>query len=161
MNGRPLSMRKKVQLMVALTILAWATQTLFHQWGYGAEITAQENEEKFVPAASTAFGATLEMRPEATIVGAEVKLKQVCRWSDSDNNVLAPLADLVVVRIVPGKPFKSISMNEIKSILMDAKVNLSGINFVGALSCTINRSDANYDEHASMQQWIDARTVDK
>lgn len=159
-NGR-ISKRKTIQLMIALTILAWATQTLFHQWGFGAEVTAQESEEKFVPAASTGFGATLEMRPEATIVGAEVKLKQVCRWSDSDNTVLAPLADLVVARIVPGKPFKSISMNEIKSILMDAKVNLSGINFVGALSCTINRSDANYDEHASMQQWIDARTVDK
>src|SRR5205814_7583277 len=133
-NGR-ISKRKTVQLMVALTILAWATQTLLHQWGFGAEITAQETIEKFVPATSTGFGATLEMRPEATIVGAEVKLKQVCRWSDFDNTVLAPLADLVVARIVPGKPFKSISINEIKSILMDAKVNMSGINFVGALSC--------------------------
>jgi hypothetical protein len=37
MNGRPLGARKKVQLMVILTILAWATQTLFHQWGYGAQ----------------------------------------------------------------------------------------------------------------------------
>ncbi|HEX8523870.1 MAG TPA: hypothetical protein VF669_16570 [Tepidisphaeraceae bacterium] len=32
--GNRLSMRKTVQLMVILTILAWATQTLFHQWGY-------------------------------------------------------------------------------------------------------------------------------
>ena len=36
-NGpRPLGMRKTVQLMVILTILAWATQTLLSQWGYGA-----------------------------------------------------------------------------------------------------------------------------
>ena len=41
-NHRPLSMRKKVQLMVALTILAWATQTLFHQWGFGNDLSAQE-----------------------------------------------------------------------------------------------------------------------
>ena len=40
-NPRPLSMRKKVQLMVALTILAWATQTLFHQWGFGKDLAAQ------------------------------------------------------------------------------------------------------------------------
>jgi hypothetical protein len=36
MNPPPqkLTNRKMVQLMVILTILAWATQTLFHQWGY-------------------------------------------------------------------------------------------------------------------------------
>lgn len=38
MQPRPLSPRKTVQLFVALTILAWATQTLFHQWGYGGII---------------------------------------------------------------------------------------------------------------------------
>ena len=36
-NGRPLTMRKKVQLLLGLTILAWATQTLFAQWSRGAE----------------------------------------------------------------------------------------------------------------------------
>jgi len=38
MNGRPISKKKTVQLMVILTILAWATQTLFHQWGYGGVV---------------------------------------------------------------------------------------------------------------------------
>jgi hypothetical protein len=39
MNYPPprLSARKKVQLMVIVTILAWATQTLFHQWGHGSD----------------------------------------------------------------------------------------------------------------------------
>ena len=37
-GGRPLGMRKTVQLMVILTILAWATQTLLSQWGYGATL---------------------------------------------------------------------------------------------------------------------------
>ena len=41
-NGRPLGPRKKVQLMVILTILAWATQTLFHQWGYGKDVAAAQ-----------------------------------------------------------------------------------------------------------------------
>ncbi len=166
-NGQ-ISKRKTVQLMVALTILAWATQTLLHQWGFGAEVSAlnvtQSNEEapveRFVPGNSTSSGATIEMRDEATIVGAEVKLKQICRWADSDNTALAPIADLVIVRITPDKPFKSISVNEIKSVLQDAHVNLSGIDFVGAISCTINRSDAHYDESVAMQQWIAARTVD-
>lgn len=166
-NGR-ISKRKTIQLMVALTILAWATQTLFHQWGFGAEIAAipatqpsDEPADKFIPSDGRSFGATLEIRAEATIVGADVKLKQVCRWCDADSTALSPIADLVVARITPGKPFKSISVNEIKSVLIDAKVNLAGINFVGPVSCTINRSDAQYDEHVAMQQWIDARTVDK
>src|SRR5215211_7712851 len=90
-NGR-ISKRRTIQLMVALTILAWATQTLMHQWGFGAEISAvalpESSEEKFVPAYATSFGATLEIRNEATIVGGEVKLKQVCRWCDADNATL-------------------------------------------------------------------------
>src|SRR5687767_5024757 len=94
MNGRPVSMRKKVQLMVALTILAWATQTLFQQWGYGQGVPAQTAPapaapvERFVPGtARFAAGATLELRGEATVVGPEVKLPQVCRWSGADAGV--------------------------------------------------------------------------
>lgn len=180
-NGR-ISKRKTVQLGVALTILAWATQTLLHQWGFGGEIMpptfgslaspasaapsqliaapADDVADRFVPANAASVGSTLEMRTEATIVGAEIKLKQVCRWCDADDASLSPLAELIVARITPGKPFKTISVNEIKSTLIDAHVNMAGINFVGPLSCTINRSDMPYDERVAMQQWIDARTVD-
>src|SRR2546423_13632038 len=102
MNGRPLSMRKKVQLMVILTILAWATQTLFHQWGFGQDVAAQpapaqpaQPSEKFVPGtARFAAGATLELRGDATVYGPEVKLKQVCRWSARDAGVFAPISDI-------------------------------------------------------------------
>ena len=55
---RPLGPRKTVQLMVILTILAWATQTLFHQWGFGGIIfpsapAAQSLSESPAPAAAT------------------------------------------------------------------------------------------------------------
>jgi flagella basal body P-ring formation protein FlgA len=39
---RPLGMRKTIQLMIALTLLAWATQTLLAQWALGAPIAATE-----------------------------------------------------------------------------------------------------------------------
>src|SRR5687767_1805535 len=128
-NHRPLSMRKKVQLMVALTILAWATQTLFHQWGFGNDLSAQErrgqsaprsapqpaSEEKFVPGtARFAAGATLEMRTEATVLGSEVKLKQVCRWSGADDAVFAPLADLVLARFEENQPFRPVTLDQIR-----------------------------------------------
>jgi hypothetical protein len=38
-----------VQLMVILTLLAWATQTLFHQWGYGSTISIPADSQTIVP----------------------------------------------------------------------------------------------------------------
>jgi flagella basal body P-ring formation protein FlgA len=165
-NGQ-ISKRKTVQLMVALTILAWATETLMHQWGFGAVVSAAtqpidaDPQEKFVPADPQGLGATIELRGEATIIGADLKLKQVCRWNDADNAAMGPLADLIIAHMDPAKPFKSITVDQIKQTLHEAGVNLSGINFVGTMSCTINRSDAQYDPHAGLNQWIDARSGDQ
>ncbi len=164
MNGRPLSARKKVQLLVLLTILAWATQTLFHQWGYCAPAAAPADEragsdssEKFVPADGAPASATLELRAEASVIGQEVRLKQICRWSDADASALAPVAELVLMRFDEKTPFRSISIDEIKGILHDAGVNLAVLRFAGATSCTVGRSDVEFDEGAALQQWIDAR----
>ena len=60
--NRPYSMRKTVQLMVILTLLAWATQTLFHQWGYGATIGETANGP---PAGGKAANAGEFSRPRA------------------------------------------------------------------------------------------------
>ena len=51
-NGRPVSKKKQVQFMVALTILAWATQTLRHQWAIGSEATFAEALAEAHPVAS-------------------------------------------------------------------------------------------------------------
>lgn len=162
MNGRPLSVRKKVQLMVILTLLAWATQTLFQQWGYGQGVAAQERAaqpaEKFVPGtARFAAGATLELRPEATVLGSEVKLRQVCRWSSADAPVFAPLADLVLVRIADGQPFQPVTLDQIRSTLHDAGVNLAVVRFSGPTSCTVARSDVEVDEQEALLEWANAK----
>jgi flagella basal body P-ring formation protein FlgA len=185
-NGRPLNKKKQVQLMVALTILAWATQTLRHQWGFGADVdmaTAEQAaaidvqaqstapttapadpddaappQESFVPGqARFAAGATLELRSEATIVGGDVKLKQICRWTHDDGTVFAPVADFVITHMKPGIPFRTITIAQLKSTLHDAGINLAMINVVGASACTVARSDAVYDEHTALEQWINAK----
>src|SRR5204862_7845552 len=105
MNQNPnprLTKRRTVVFMIALTILAWATQTLFHQWGFGAE-----PGEKFIAPNPSARGASVELRAEAAIVGTEVRLKQVCRWSDADNATMSPMADLVLLRLAQNQPFRS------------------------------------------------------
>lgn len=153
-NHRRLTKKQTIRVLLALTILAWATQTLVSQWALGQEIGG----EKFVPG-SPRFdaGATLELRSEATIVGEEVFLRQVCRWTQQDQSVLAPLGDMVLARIGPGAPFRSITLEEIKTTLRDAGVNIAALNFVGAAACTVNRSDVEYDERTALSQWIAAK----
>jgi flagella basal body P-ring formation protein FlgA len=152
-------MRKRMQVVIAVVLLAWATQTLLHQWGFGAEVTpGVEAQEKFVPGTGrAAAGATLELRGDAIIVGADVKLKQICRWSDSDAATFLPVADLVVMRINHGSPFRSITLDQLRSTLHDAGMNLGVVKFAGPLSCTVSRSDASYDEQSALRQWADAK----
>jgi flagella basal body P-ring formation protein FlgA len=163
MNGRPLGIRKTVQLMVILTLLAWATQTLLAQWGFGQAVSVPyvSGREAFVPSsnASRASGspATLEVRGEATIVGTEVKLKQVTRWSERDAALFAPVADLTIVRLGASTPYRAIGIDEIKTTLRDAGFNLSAIHFAGSTMCTIDRGDVKVDENAALQQWIQAK----
>lgn len=158
MNGRPLSMTKKVKIMIALTILAWATQTLFHQWGFGQEISASPAAESFVPSSSPTVGAgTLELRSGATVYGADIELKQLCRWSNADGASLAPLADLVIQHFDKNSATRIVSLDEVRSTLDGAKVNLAWIRFAGATSCTVTRSDASPPGHSELQQWIDQK----
>lgn len=160
-NGRPLGLRKRMQVVTAVILLAWATQTLLHQWGYGAEVPAAPAEdatEKFVPgSARFAEGGTLEVRGDATIYGPEIKLKQICRWADSDAQVFLPVADLVIARVDHGSPFRAITVDQIRTTLHDAGMNLAIVKFAGPMSCTITRSDAHYDEQTALRLWAAAK----
>jgi len=181
MNGRPLTTRKKIQILVALTILCWATHTLLQQWSRGDEIAdvpvanaapgpnavevavqthiAVPNApaEVFVPAEYAAAG-TLELRGEATIHGGEACLKQVCRWSEADAAMFLQVADLVVLHIDPKTSFKPITLAELRTILRDAGMNLGSVRFAGPTVCNVHRSDAQVDDsNLTLEQWVEAR----
>jgi flagella basal body P-ring formation protein FlgA len=165
-NNPRLSKRKQVQLLVILTILAWATQTLMHQWGFSQVVSSAidlsdmpaATDEKFVPnAADSTPSGTLELRQEATVSGPDVKLKQICRWSDADAAVFTPIADTTLLQFSANEPNRTISMEEINQTLHEAGVNIALINFTGATSCTITRSDAQADSQQTIQQWIDTQ----
>ena len=168
MNYRKLGKRKQVQLLVALTILAWATQTLIHQWGFGQEVAPTNDAavdsqaaEKFVPGnADSTPGGTLELRQNASVFGQDVKLKQLCRWSDSDAPIFTPIADLTILHLSANVPFHAITIEQIRQTLHDAGVNIAMINFAGATSCSIMRTDAQSDSQQTMEQWLDAHQGD-
>jgi flagella basal body P-ring formation protein FlgA len=165
MNGQPLSTRKKIQILIAFTILCWATHTLLQQWGRGAELPADPGavpapdgpEEKFVPCHYSA-GGTLEMRGEASIYGGEVRLKQVCRWSEADAPMFIQVADLVVLRMDEQTSFKPITLDQLRTILRGSGINLGSIHFAGPTLCNVRRSDAQVkDATQTMDQWIESR----
>jgi flagella basal body P-ring formation protein FlgA len=163
-NGRPLTMRKKVQLLVALTILAWATQTLFAQWAR-AEDAGAEPAASFVPrdAGGGSGGAgplgatTLELRPEARVYGGEVKLKQVCRWSAADAATFAPVADLVLLKLDARRPYRVIEARDVKQMLEEAGVNVALVRFSGPVECTVSRTDAELKQGEALEEWVKAQ----
>jgi len=159
-NGRPLTRRQTVRILILLTFLAWATQTLFHQWGFGQELTGVAvdvaDQGRFLPS-SNVGGAVIELKSEVTLVGAEVKLSQIARWNEADAKTLAPIADLVVLRLSQGTPYKTISMDEIRGLLSDAGVNLAQVRLSGAIKCTVARTDVRFNEGDALQKWLDAQ----
>jgi flagella basal body P-ring formation protein FlgA len=170
MYPTPNYVRKTVHLMVWLTILAWATQVLFSSWARGEEPTPAAGvqfaqvpvelggDEKFVPGGERFYsGATLELRPEVNVIGEEVKLKQVCRWSDADKGAFEPIADLVLLRLAKKSPYRTLTVREMRDTLHDAGVNLAVVRFAGATSCTVARTDVKFDERSALDQWIAAK----
>lgn len=148
-NGRPLSARKKVQLMIALTILAWATQTLFHQWAHGQEVFLSRN--------AAAAAGTLELRGEAKVSGADVKLRQVCRWSEDDATLFAPVADVVLAKLETGRPYKKIDVRDVRQVLEEARINVALVRFAGPLECTVSRTDTDLKHGEALEQWVKAK----
>jgi flagella basal body P-ring formation protein FlgA len=163
MYPSPTYLRKTVQLMILLTLLAWATQLLFTAWAHGEELPPQlaqvpvelGGSEKFVPGGERFYGgATLELKGEVNLIGEEVKLKQVCRWADSDKAAFDSIADLVLFRLTKDSPYRTITVRELRDTLHDAGVNLAVLRFAGATSCTVARADVKFDERSALDQWI-------
>lgn len=164
---QPDAYQKSVRLTLGLLVLAWATQALLAQWGYGQTLVASARDwpvwpaetvsgEKFVPGTERfAAGATIEVRDHATIVGPDIKLKQIARWSDDDAGVFRPLADLTLFRFPDKVAFKKLSAADVRKVLRDAGVNLANINFRGSTVCTVARSDVRVDEKAALKAWLD------
>ena len=65
--------------------------------------------------------------------------------------------ELVVGRFDGTSPFKTISLDEIRSVLRDAGVNVAVIDFAGPTACTVSRSDAVVDPGTALDEWLAAR----
>src|SRR5262249_44336158 len=141
-NGRPMGVRKTVQLLVILTILAWATQTLFHQWGYGAVIVPSRASLMAHATTQPAAIRTIEVRPEITSAGGAVTLREVCRWSEEDQAALSPYADVVVRK--QGDE-GNVMVDQIRAAMTDAGADLKNVHFSGAAQCAVTIGEVAVD----------------
>jgi flagella basal body P-ring formation protein FlgA len=114
-------------------------------------------DEQFVPAASSTFhlsGGTLYLRPDATVPDGQIRLKNICRWADSDDAAFSPVQDLTVGRMSGNSSRLTVSLVQVRALLSDAGVNIALVNFSGAGECTVNRADDLMDERQSLAAWI-------
>lgn len=110
-------------------------------------------EEQFIPS-ERSFGATLELRSEATLYGPEIRFGQIVRWSDTDKDIFEPLRQLVIARFSDKQVVRNISIQELRQLLRDAGVNTSLMNFVGAVRCTVQRTDISVSNADKLDQLI-------
>jgi flagella basal body P-ring formation protein FlgA len=161
----PTHIRKTKRLMVGMTILAWALQVAFGTFVRGQEPAGPRQlaqlpvelggDEKWVPGGQRFYtGATLELKSEVTLIGEEVKLKQVARWADADKGAFEPIADLVLFRLSRQNPYRTVTVRELRDTLHDAGVNLAVLRFAGATTCTVARTDVKFDERTALEEWV-------
>jgi hypothetical protein len=139
MNNYPprFGIRKAVQLMVIVTILAWATQTLFHQWGYGATTMPA------LDATAATIAAKLEISEQASIAGDEVRVRDIARWSPADAAALAPWADVPITHIASPELSTTISAAKIRFALQQAGAAPDTLHLTGSSQCIVSRVKLN------------------
>jgi flagella basal body P-ring formation protein FlgA len=145
--------RVATRTVLFILVLAAITHLCSVQLAHGGE-----PREKFI---TNDTGVIVEMRPDATVHGAEIRLKQLARWSDTDKSTLDPIADLIVARFAGTEAFRSVSISDVKALLRDANVNVSTMNFVGSAACTVTRGDAKVDQGSGLDQWSAAKQGEK
>ncbi len=127
----PRELRKVIQGLIILTLLAWATQTLVAQWGFGDEL-----QERFIAPRRI---VALELKSDAEAHGNEIRLNQIIRSPGLDT--LDQTGDLIISRF-DGKSSRVIDLDEVNTVLEGAGINLGSIDFSGALRCIVSRTQA-------------------
>jgi flagella basal body P-ring formation protein FlgA len=172
-NPRPLSRRETIRLLVIVLVMVMVAQMFMHRRAFGQSVNVAmaasdalaadalsnvpQASQKFMPSPAAVAAGTLELRSEATIVGTEVKLRAVCRWSSADAAAFEPLGDLTLLRLSSSHPYRSITVEEIRQMLRDAGVNVAMINFAGSETCAVSTSAVNMDSRAALEQWLASR----
>lgn len=83
-----------------------------------------------------------EMRSEASIVGADVHLRQVLRWSIADAAFFAPVADVTVGHFAANQKRLELDMATVRRVLEGAGVGRGEVLLSGSTVVEVTRLDA-------------------
>lgn len=146
---------KKARLFLLFILFMGLVQVVWTRSAHGQTFeNADRTSEKFLANASKANReVTLSFRDEATVVGSDIRLKQIARWSDSDKEILDPIGELIVAHLDDKSKNRILSISDAKNLLRDAGINIATINFTGAAACRVSRSDAVFDQNAALEKW--------
>ncbi|HEV7299657.1 MAG TPA: flagellar basal body P-ring formation chaperone FlgA [Tepidisphaeraceae bacterium] len=158
---QPIADRRRYRSLIALALCVTAT--------VAGQAAAQSTLDDTAPApiatplalpatvfmtdASRLATAVVELRSEAKVYGQEIRFKQIARWSDADNALMQPLGELIVARAEDETPFRSLTVEQVQTVLCDAGINLATLRFTGATSCRVARADVRFDETEAMMAW--------
>lgn len=144
--------RRRPYLATLLTVTAFCTAAIAAEPPMQGQIVTSKTVEHYVPDARTRI-ASIELRGEASVTGGDVTLKQICRWPDADADSFAEVADLVVLHL-SDKAFDTITIDQVQATLRDSGMNPALVNFAGAGTCTVSRSDVKPDEGSALRSWV-------
>ena len=103
---------------------------------------------------------TIQMLRSVELSGNEIRVRNIARWSDSDSVGFSSIADLVIDHFDDSSS-RRLSLDELRSTLSGAGVNLSRVHFSGTSSCLISRNQTpaplkdSTDPRESVRQWIE------
>jgi flagella basal body P-ring formation protein FlgA len=152
MNRNRTIARRRSYIATLLTVTAFCSAAVAGEPPMQGQIVTSKTVEHYVPEARARI-ASIELRGEASITGGDVTLKQVCRWPDADAAAFAEVADLIVLHLAD-KAFDTITIDQIQATLRDSGMNPALVNFAGAGTCTVSRSDVKADEGSALRNWV-------
>jgi flagella basal body P-ring formation protein FlgA len=160
--------RNSVRAALLLGVWIWA----FHGVTRGDDATPRSLQNAPIPEAGVEHfvphvtpiqcTGTLQMLPSAAISGNDIRVRDVARWSDADSVGFSAIADLIIDHFYDGNTRK-LTLDELRSTLSGAGVNLAQVDFAGNRSCVITHSDVPVvtkrptDEHEMVRQWVEQK----
>jgi flagella basal body P-ring formation protein FlgA len=85
--------------------------------------------------------AVLEVRAEASILGTDVHLRQIARWSRKDAGYFRDLGELVVARFSPGDYEMTLDAGQVRQLLEGAGVGAGDVLLRGSARVVVTRLD--------------------
>ena len=128
-----------------------------------AKLRNDAGAEHFVPhVGHIDCSGSIQMLKAVEVAGNNIRVRDVARWSDTDSDGFSSIADLVIDHF-DDSTTRRIGLDQLKSTLTGAGVNLSQVRFAGPTACLVSRNLSVPDvkppknDREVVTQWMDEK----